>query len=77
MGDKSVNKRNERQRIAREGSRDHPEQYPTDNESLFDMWESEKHVDPIPMEDLTIEKQDEKNKTKTKNSSSTDRKYNP
>lgn len=65
-----------RQRIPKENTRDHPEQYPTNNESLFDMWESEQHVDPIPMEDLNIEKKDEKDKTRTKNSSSSERKLN-
>ncbi|RED58597.1 hypothetical protein [Cohnella lupini] len=58
-------------------NRDHPEQYPTDKESLFDRWESERNVDAIPVEDLKIQVEDEKNKTKTKNSSSSEKKYNP
>ncbi|MNW70363.1 hypothetical protein D3C74_496430 [compost metagenome] len=55
--------------------RDHPEQYPTDKPSLFDMHESEQNVDPIPMEDLTLEKQEEKDKEGTKHRSSSDKKY--
>lgn len=55
--------------------RDHPEQYPTENESLFDLHESELNVDPIPMEDLTLEKQEEQNKEETKHRSSSDNKY--
>lgn len=54
---------------------DHPEQYPTENESLFDKFESEQTVDPIPMEDLKEEKQEEKAKHDTKNTSSSEKKY--
>ncbi|MEK3864152.1 hypothetical protein MHH60_11800 [Paenibacillus sp. FSL H7-0716] len=57
------------------GKRDHPEQYPTEKESLFDLHESEQNVDPIPMEDLMLEKQEEKNKEETKHRSSSDKKY--
>lgn len=55
--------------------RDHPEQYPTDEPSLFDLHESEQNVDPIPVEDLTLEKQEEKDKEGTKHRSSSDKKY--
>ncbi|MBW7453917.1 hypothetical protein ACFOLF_01030 [Paenibacillus sepulcri] len=55
--------------------RDNPEQFPTEKESLFDRFQSERNVDPIPLEDLNIEQQDEKDKDKTKNSSSSQRKY--
>ncbi|MFC0272909.1 hypothetical protein ACFFIX_15885 [Metabacillus herbersteinensis] len=55
--------------------RDHPEQYPTDKVSLFDRFEDEQNVDPIPMEDLKIEKRDEKKNHKTKDDSSSERKY--
>ncbi|PLR82108.1 hypothetical protein CVD25_09200 [Bacillus canaveralius] len=54
---------------------DHPEQYPTENESLFDRFESEKNVDPIPMEDLKQEQREEKEHHKTKQNSSTEEKY--
>ncbi|WP_211746020.1 hypothetical protein [Paenibacillus sp. Marseille-Q4541] len=54
---------------------DHPEQYRTEEESLFDRYEDELHVDPIPMEDLSLEKQEEKDKEATKSNSSTKEKY--
>ena len=54
---------------------DHPEQYETSNESLFDKFESERTVDPIPMEDLTEEKQEEKHPQDTKDTSSSVKKY--
>ncbi len=54
---------------------DNPEQYPTENESLFDKFESELNVDPIPMEDLKEELREEKAKHETKNTSSSEKKY--
>ena len=54
---------------------DNPEQYPTENESLFDKFESELNVDPIPMEDLKEELREEKAKHDTKNNSSSEKKY--
>jgi len=59
----------------REGALDHPEQYPTENESLFDMHEEEQNVDPLPMEDIRLEQQEEKDKDATKQRSSSDDKY--
>lgn len=56
-------------------NRDHPEQYPTEKPSLFDEEEEQLHVDPIPVEDLTLEQQEEKDKEGTKHRSSSDRKY--
>lgn len=55
--------------------RDHPEQYPTENPSLFELHESEQNVDPIPVEDLTLEQQEEQDKEGTKHRSSSDKKY--
>ncbi|WP_151735635.1 hypothetical protein [Paenibacillus tengchongensis] len=55
--------------------RDHPEQYPTENPSLFELHESEQNVDPIPVEDLKLEQQEEKDKEGTKHRSSSDEKY--
>ncbi|QOR67180.1 hypothetical protein IM538_03255 [Cytobacillus suaedae] len=54
---------------------DHPEQYPTEQKSLFDRFESQQTVDPIPMEDLKLERREEKEKHKTKNDSSSEQKY--
>ena len=56
-------------------SRDHAEQYPTENKTLFDRFKIEQTVDPIPIEEIKIEKKDERNKKKTKNESSTENKY--
>jgi hypothetical protein len=61
--------------VERQTNRDHPEQYPTDKESLFDMYESEQNVDPIPMEDLNMEQKEEKQKGRTKTTSSSEKKY--
>lgn len=54
---------------------DHPEQYKTNNKTLFDRFESEQNVDPIPMEDLKMELREEKQKHKTKDQSSSEEKY--
>ncbi|MGC5771660.1 hypothetical protein [Paenibacillus pabuli] len=54
---------------------DNPEQYQTEKESLLDLHEEEQSVDPIPMEDLNMEAQEEKNKDQTKSNSSTEEKY--
>ncbi|RDU38344.1 hypothetical protein DRW41_01900 [Neobacillus piezotolerans] len=59
-----------------QGKRDNPEQYPTDTESLFDKFESERNVDTIPMEDLKMEQREEKAEHHTKDDSSSERKYN-
>ncbi|WP_174731115.1 hypothetical protein [Mesobacillus harenae] len=56
-------------------SMDNPEQYPTEKESLFDKFESEQTVDSIPMEDLNMEKEEEKDGPNTKDQSSTEKKY--
>lgn len=69
--------KSEADRPIRSRLRDNPEQYPTEKESLFDRWESERTVDPIPVEDLTIEQREEKEPEKTKKTSSSERKYKP
>ncbi|MET3727151.1 hypothetical protein ABID52_000732 [Fictibacillus halophilus] len=58
-----------------QGKMDNPEQYKTDQQSLFDKFESEQNVDSIPMEDLKQEKREEKDKKATKKSSSSEEKY--
>ncbi|WP_018661716.1 hypothetical protein [Heyndrickxia acidiproducens] len=55
------------------GKMDNPEQYSTENESLFDKFKSEQTVDPIPMEDLNEEKENHD----SKNTSSSEKKYKP
>lgn len=61
--------------VKQTSKRDHPEQYPTNKESLFDKYKSQQTVDPIPVEDLKMEKQEEKHKDKTKHRSSSENKY--
>jgi hypothetical protein len=61
--------------IEKKDIRDNPEGSPTDNESLLDRYESEQTVDPIPVEELKISLEDERNKEKTKNSSSSEKRY--
>lgn len=62
-------------RREQQSKRDNPEGIPTEKESLFDKFTSERTVDPIPVEDLTIEQQDEKDKDRTKQDSSSERRY--
>lgn len=74
--EKSKNKKNtqlDKNKII--GKRDHPEQYPTEKESLFDKHKSELHVDPLPVEDINIEIKEEKQKQQTKKDSSSKNKY--
>lgn len=56
---------------------DNPEGVKTDKESLFDMHEDMQNVDPIPIEDVRMEWQEEQpgNRHKTKNQSSSEEKY--
>lgn len=53
-----------------------PDVLNTEKESIFDMHEDMKTVDPIPVEELNEKVKDEENKEKTKNTSSTDKRYN-
>jgi hypothetical protein len=57
------------------GKMDNPDQMNTENESIYDKFKEEQTVDSIPLEDLKIEQQDEKNKHHTKNSSSSEKKF--
>jgi|GEM_PF-1088412 hypothetical protein len=68
--ERSANRRREQQ-----GKRDNPEGISTEKESLFDKFTSERTVDPISVEDQTIEQQGEKYKKRTKRDSSSERKY--
>ncbi|WP_309252358.1 hypothetical protein [Paenibacillus spongiae] len=51
-----ANEKDRATRVDPKNNRDHPEQYPTDEPSLFDVWESQKNVNPVPMEDLKPDK---------------------
>ncbi|MGD6816444.1 hypothetical protein [Metabacillus sp. 84] len=55
--------------------KDHPEQVPTDKESMHDQFEEEQNVDSIPLEDLKQDMQDEKKKHKTKNDSDSEDRF--
>lgn len=67
--------RNADRTLEQQNKRDNPEGTPTEKDSLFDKFLSERTVDPIPVEDQTIEQQDEKDKTRTKQDSHSERKY--
>ena len=54
---------------------DNPENLKTDKESIYDMHEDMKNVDPIPLEDLKMEEREEKKHHDTKNRSSSEDKY--
>lgn len=57
------------------GKMDNPEQIDTEKESLYDKFPEEQTVDAIPLEDLKMEQEEEKNKHATKSSSSSERKF--
>lgn len=63
------------QEIVKTNPRDNPEGSPTEKASLLDLYESEQTVDPVPTEELKIQHEDEKNKEKTKNTSSSEKRY--
>ena len=67
-------KRNKTDKLSH-GQMDHPEQYKTDKESLFDKFDSQKHVDPIPMEDQKEEVREERDKDGIKHTSSSEKKF--
>lgn len=57
------------------GKMDNPDQMKTDQESIYDKFESEQTVDSIPLEDLRMEQEEEKDKHATKNNSSSEEKF--
>lgn len=65
---------NEHDRKDAEGTlRDNPENIPTEKESIYDMDDDMQFVDAIPVEDLGMELEEEKNHRETKNDSSTEK----
>lgn len=50
-----------------------PDRINSDKESILDKFEDEQMTDPVPVEDLGQEMKEEKNKRKTKSSSSTEK----
>lgn len=54
---------------------DNPDLVDTDKESLFDIDEDMKNVDPIPVEELNEKVKDERNHRSSKSTSSSDKRY--
>lgn len=54
---------------------DNPDMLNSEKQSLFDMHDDMKTVDPIPVEELNEQVNDEKNKEETKKSSGSEKKY--
>ncbi|MEK4031161.1 hypothetical protein MKZ02_21885 [Pseudobacillus sp. FSL P4-0506] len=54
---------------------DNPDQMKTDKESIYDKFKNEQTVDSIPLEDLRMEQEEEKNKHDTKDNSSSEEKF--
>jgi hypothetical protein len=52
-----------------------PEQYKTNNKNLQEKFKEDLHTDPIPLEDLREQAQDEKDKEHSKDTSSSEKKY--
>ncbi|MGM9924921.1 MAG: hypothetical protein ACI35R_11800 [Bacillus sp. (in: firmicutes)] len=70
-----MEKKKKNHEALRTSDKDHPERYETEKPSLFDLYESERNVDPIPVEEKNQEVKDERNKHKTKDTSSSERDY--
>ncbi len=64
-----------RKKQAKTRRTNNPDVLDTDKESIFDKHEDMNTVDPIPGEELNEKVKDEKNKTKTKDTSATDKRY--
>ena len=54
---------------------DNPENLPTDKQSIYDMHEDMQTVDSIPLEDVRLEEREENKHRETKDSSSSEEKY--
>ncbi|ARF16929.1 hypothetical protein [Sporosarcina ureae] len=60
---------------AKGGYMDNPENLKTDKESIYDMHEDMQTVDAIPLEDVRMEEEEERNHRETKDRSSSEEKY--
>lgn len=56
---------------------DNPDLLETENESLFEKHEDMQTVDSLPVEELNDKVKDERRKDHTKDTSASERKYNP
>lgn len=54
---------------------DNPDLVETEKESIFDIDEEMKTVDPIPVEELNEKVKDEENKDSTKSTSASEKRY--
>lgn len=68
--------RENKKEIKQKGSWDNPDQMKSDT-SIYDLYEEEQNVDPIPLEDLKEEMHEEEDKHDSKDTSSSEKKYNP
>ena len=66
---------NGKNKKVQQGKMDNPDMLDTQKESLFDMHEDMKTVDPLPMEELNDQVKDEDNHEATKSTSSSERRY--
>lgn len=66
----------DRDRRDAEGSKmDNPENLETDKEGIYEMDDDSQFVDSIPLEDLKMEEQEEKDKHATKQDSSSEDRF--
>ncbi|WP_413365000.1 hypothetical protein [Lysinibacillus sp. 3P01SB] len=66
---------NGKNKKVQQGKMDNPDMLDTQKESLFDMHEDMKTVDPLPMEELNDQVKDEDNHEATKSTSGSERRY--
>ena len=66
-----------RQKAVIQRQMDNPENSLTDEKHMLDRFEEEQNVDPIPLEDLRQENEEEKHPHDTKKSSSSEKKFKP
>lgn len=66
---------NGKNKKVQQGKMDNPDMLNTEKESLFDMHDDMKTVDPVPMEELNDEVKDEDDHEATKSTSGSERRY--
>ncbi|KGR83844.1 hypothetical protein [Lysinibacillus odysseyi] len=66
---------NGKDKKVQQGKLDNPDMLDTEKESLFDMHDDMKTVDPLPMEELNDQVKDEDDHEATKSTSGSERRY--
>ncbi len=66
---------NGKDKKVQQGKLDNPDMLDTEKESLFDMQDDMKTVDPLPMEELNDQVKDEDDHEATKSTSGSERRY--